>query len=110
MAQLTGALAIGWPFWSRTVAVSWSVSPNDERSTEAGEMLRVVATGGSGGSVGSVGPSSAPPQATINASARTGTATMRAGPPRHGSGILMAFSPGHKIGCGHRSCRISITP
>ena len=98
VVQLTGAPAIGWPFWSATAAVSWSVSPRDERSTAAGEMLTVVATGGSGGSVGAA--SSSPPQATIRASTRMGTATVQAGAARHGSGLLMAFSPGYRTGSG----------
>ena len=43
--QVTTALLIVTPFWSRTVATSCCVSPSDEKVNVEGESVTVVATG-----------------------------------------------------------------
>ena len=59
VAQLTGAPVIARPFWSRTVAVSCSVSPREWKVTDEREMVIVVGTErwgwGGGGTVAAGG-------------------------------------------------------
>ena len=68
--QVTLAPLIGAPFWSLTVAVSWEVSPSDEKLKLVADSVIEVATGagGVGGLVGVVPPS---PQARSKSTAES---------------------------------------
>ncbi|MDE2754719.1 MAG: hypothetical protein OXI83_19285 [Gemmatimonadota bacterium] len=39
LAQVTAAFDMVLPFWSRTVAVSWAVSPSDTSIAEVGDTV-----------------------------------------------------------------------
>ena len=80
LLHMTVTLVIAWPYWSLTVAISRTLSPNERNAAEVGEIATMVGTGGSG-ATGVIGSS---PQAMTAPTTAAARANARARKPNDG--------------------------